>query len=47
MHIDENRQHVLTKIVKTKKKLKKVESDHNILETKLSIPWKKKAEKPL
>ena len=51
MHIDEKRTHVLTKLIKTKKgkikHTKKVESDHNVIETKLNIPWKTKADKPL
>jgi hypothetical protein len=46
LHIDEKRDNVLTKLVKnTKSKTKrtiKVESDHNILETKINISWKSK-----
>ena len=37
--IDEQREHVLTKIVKTKNGVKKVESDHNIIITKLNIKF--------
>ena len=45
MHIDDQRKNVLTKLIKTKKRhTKKVESDHNLIGTKLSLPWNKQAE---
>ena len=39
--IDEDKKHVLTKIIKTKKGIKKVESDHNALISKLKFTWNK------
>ena len=42
MHIDDKRRNVLTKLTKTKKShTKKVESDHNVIETKINISWNK------
>ena len=38
--VDEKRAHVLTKIRKTKKSIRKVESDHNPIVTKFKIQWK-------
>ena len=38
--IDEKRTHVLTKIAKHKEVIKKVESDHNSIITRLKIHWK-------
>ena len=40
--IDDEREHVLTRITKTKKGIVKVESDHNMIYTHLKIPWNKK-----
>ena len=40
MLIDDERKHVLTKLVKTKKGVVKKESDHNTIITKLNIRWK-------
>ena len=41
IHIDEEREHVLTKIMKDIKKDNDIkESDHNVIETVLNIPWK-------
>ena len=40
MMIDDKRKHVLTKLTKTKSGIKKVESDHNTILTKLKIKWK-------
>ena len=42
IHVDDKREHVLTKIVKKGKHKKKVESDHNIILTKINLPWKNK-----
>jgi exonuclease III len=42
IHIDEEREHVLTKIIKTKKHVKKTESDHNTIQTKINLPWQQK-----
>ena len=39
--IDEIREHVLTRISKTKDGVKTVESDHNLIETNLKLPWNK------
>ena len=39
IHIDDRREHVLTKLVKKGSHTKKNESDHNIIETRLNIPW--------
>ena len=44
--IDEEREHVLTKIVKTKNGVKKTESDHNTIFTKLKFAWNKKIKEP-
>ena len=40
--IDDERNHVLTRMSKTKKGVEKVESDHNIIFTKLKMKWDKK-----
>ena len=40
IHIDDKREHVLTKLVKKGSHTKKSESDHNIIETRLNIPTK-------
>ena len=40
--IDEKREHVLTRMSKTKGGIKTVESDHNIIETQFKLPWSKK-----
>ena len=40
--IDESREHVLTRLTKTKTGHEKVESDHNVIETTISLPWNKK-----
>ena len=45
IHIDEKRQHVLTRLTKTKRGVVKKESDHNVIETKLKLIWNRK-EKP-
>ena len=42
MKIDEDRNNVLTKIVKTKKGIKKCESDHNPIITQFNMKWCKK-----
>ena len=48
MHIDDKRINVLTKLTKTtKKQTKRVESDHNVIDTKLNIPWNKKPEESI
>ena len=47
MTIDEKRKHVLTRISKTKRGSETKESDHNIIETKLKIPWNKKTKPKL
>ena len=39
--IDEERQHVLTRITKTKNGVVKVESDHNVILTHLKLSWSK------
>ena len=39
--IDEKRDHILTKIIKTKKGVKKVVSDHNVLISKFKLVWRK------
>ena len=39
--IDEKREHVLTRITKTKDGSETKESDHNVIETRLKIPWNK------
>ena len=43
--IDEDRKHVLTKVVKTKKGVRKVESDHNPIITKINLNWSKETVK--
>ena len=40
--IDDEREHVLTKIVRTKKEISKVESDHNTIFSKFRLKWNKK-----
>ena len=40
--IDEKREHVLTRMSKTKGGIKTVESDHNIIETQFKLPWSNK-----
>ena len=40
--IDDNRNHVLTRISKTKNGVEKIESDHNMIFTKLKLQWDKK-----
>ena len=42
VHIDEKRQHVLTRISKTKTGSEHKESDHNIIETTFKFPWNNK-----
>ena len=39
IHIDDNREHVLTKIVKTKNGKERTESDHNITNVKFNLTW--------
>ena len=38
--IDDERKHVLTKLTKTKNGIKRTESDHNTIVTKLKVKWK-------
>ena len=38
--IDDKRNHVLTKLTKTKNGIKKTETDHNTIVTKLNVKWK-------
>ena len=47
IHVDDKRIHVLTKLWKSKdgKQKNKVESDHNVRETKINIPWVDKGKK--
>ena len=45
LKIDEDRKHVLTKITKTKKGVKKQESDHNVLISKFKFCWSKNVKK--
>ena len=40
--IDESREHVLTRLTKTKTGHEKVESDHNVIETEINLPWSRK-----
>ena len=40
--IDDERNHVLTRISKTKKGVDKVESDHNVIFTRLKMKWDRK-----
>ena len=47
IHIDDKRLNVLTKLIKKGKHKKKVESDHNMIETKFNIPWQSFADKPV
>ena len=42
VHIDERRQHVLTRISKTKNSSEHKESDHNVIETTFKFPWNSK-----
>jgi exonuclease III len=47
LQIDEKRQHVLTRISKTKNGSEHKESDHNVIETTFNLPWNsKEAPKP-
>ena len=39
--IDEEREHVLTKLTKTKKGMVRVESDHNVIFSRLKLAWNK------
>ena len=39
--IDEKREHVLTRITKTKDGSETKESDHNVIETTMKLSWKK------
>ena len=41
MNIDEKREHVLTRITKTKDGSEYKESDHNLIETRLKLSWSK------
>ena len=45
IHIDDRRQNVLTKIIKSKSGIKYQESDHNIIVTQLNLPWNEKRHK--
>ena len=40
--VDEERNHALTSIIKTKKCVKKTRSDHNVLITKFKMKWTRK-----
>ena len=40
--IDDERKHVLTRITKTKKGIKIIESDHNVIFSRFKLPWNKK-----
>ena len=40
--VDDSREHVLTRLTKTKKGVQKVESDHNPIITKLKLSWNTK-----
>ena len=42
IEIDDKRNHVLTKITKTKNGPKRIESDHNTIFTTFKIPWNKR-----
>ena len=42
IHVDERRQHVLTKNVKVGAVVKNVESDHNLVNTRLNITWRQR-----
>ena len=47
MHVDDARENVLTKLLKSKRgKTTKVESDHNLIETKINVPWNMKVDEP-
>ena len=39
--IDEEREHVLTRVSKTKNGIEHKESDHNVIETRMTLPWNK------
>ena len=39
VQIDEQRQHVLTRILGAKNGIEHKESDHNIIETTFNLPW--------
>ena len=43
IEIDDERNHVLTKITKTKNGTNRIESDHNTIFTKFKIPWNKRS----
>ena len=45
IEVDENREKVLTKLTRTKNGVRKVESDHNPIITKLTINWHEDAKK--
>ena len=45
MIIDEKREKVLTKLTKTKKGVKKIESDHNPIVSKLRLKWNMRPKK--
>ena len=47
MHIDDKRIDVLTRLTKTATKQKRVESDHNVIDTKFNVPWNKKPEESI
>ena len=40
--VDEERNHVLTSLIKTKDGVKKTKSDHNVLVTKFKMKWTRK-----
>ena len=43
--IDEDREHVLVKVTKNKRGLKKQESDHNVILSKFNLGWSKNSQK--
>ena len=45
IHIDENKDKILTSITRTKKGIIKKESDHNSIITNFNIPWERKDKK--
>ena len=47
IHIDDKRIPVLTKLTKRGNHKKKIESDHNVIETKINISGQSHSEKPL
>ena len=47
MHIDDRRENVITKLVKKGKHVKKVESDHNLIVTKIIFPWNTTHKEPV